>query len=75
MLITQGGIAFRRIKTWKQNHQGTQNHLIFKKNKSRFSVKKKCCHGRMLSPNKSGSKDNLDQVIDVQQYNYPLINR
>ena len=31
------------------------------------------CHVKMLSPNKSCSKDNLDQVIDMQQYNYPLI--
>ena len=29
---------------------------------------KECCHVRMLSPNKSCSKDNLDVVIDVQQY-------
>ena len=29
----------------------------------------------MLSPNKSCSKDNLDRVIDVQQYNYPLIHQ
>ena len=36
-------------------------------------MKKKCCHFRMLSPNKSCSKDNLNQVIDRQQYNYPLI--
>ena len=35
-------------------------------------MKKKCCHVRMLCPNKSCSKDNLDQVIDMQQYN-PLI--
>ena len=38
-------------------------------------MKKKCCHVRMLSPNKSCSKDNLDRVIaDVQQYN-PLIHQ
>ena len=37
-------------------------------------MKKKCCHVRMLSPNKSCSKDNLDGVIDVQQYN-PLIHQ
>ena len=37
-------------------------------------MKKKCCHVRMLSPNKSCSKDNLDQVIDMQQYN-PLIHQ
>ena len=37
-------------------------------------MKKKCCHIRMLSPNKSCSKDNLDRVIDVQQYN-PLIHQ
>ena len=36
--------------------------------------KKKCCHVRMLSSNKSCSKDNLDGVIDVQQYN-PLIHQ
>ena len=36
-------------------------------------MKKKCCHVRMLSPNKSCSKDNLDRV-DVQQYN-PLIHQ
>ena len=35
---------------------------------------KECCHVRMLSPNKSCSKDNLDQVIDMQQYN-PLIHQ
>ena len=37
-------------------------------------MEKKCCHVRMLSPNKSCSKDNLDGVIDVQQYN-PLIHQ
>ena len=37
-------------------------------------MKKKCCHVRMLCPNKSCSKDNLDQVIDMQQYN-PLIHQ
>ena len=37
-------------------------------------MKKKCCHVRMLSPNKSCSEDNLDGVIDVQQYN-PLIHQ
>ena len=37
-------------------------------------MKKKCCHVRILSPNKSCSKDNLDRVIDVQQYN-PLIHQ
>ena len=37
-------------------------------------MKKKCCHVRMLSPNKSCSKDNLDRVIDVEQYN-PLIHQ
>ena len=37
-------------------------------------MKKKCCHVRMLSPNKSCSKDNLYRVIDVQQYN-PLIHQ
>ena len=37
-------------------------------------MKKKCCHVRMLSPNKSCSKDNLDRVIDVQQCN-PLIHQ
>ena len=37
-------------------------------------MKEKCCHVRMLSPNKSDSKDNLDRVIDVQQYN-PLIHQ
>ena len=31
-------------------------------------MKKKCCHVRMLSSNKSCSKDNLDRVIYVQQY-------
>ena len=41
-----------------------------------FSNEKKCCHDvRMLSPNKSCSKDNLDCVIYVQQYNYPLIHQ
>ena len=39
-----------------------------------FQMKNKWCHVRMLSPNKSCSKDNLDQVIDVQQYN-PLIHQ
>ena len=39
-----------------------------------FFMKKKCCHVRMLSPNKSCSKDNLDGVIDMQQYN-PLIHQ
>ena len=34
MLITQRGIALWHIKTWEQNHQGTQNHIIFMKNKS-----------------------------------------
>ena len=34
-----------------------------------FLIKKKCCHVRMLSSNKSCGKDNLDGVIDVQQYN------
>ena len=29
----------------------------------------------MLSPNKSCSKDNLDRVIYMQQYKYPLINQ
>ena len=70
MLITQ--------KTWYSNKItiGTQNHVIFKKNNiTCFSMKKKCCHVRMLSPNKSCSKDNLDRVIDVQQYNYPLIHQ
>ena len=38
-------------------------------------MKKKCCHVRMLSPNKSCRKDNLDRVIYVQQHNYPLINQ
>ena len=49
---------------------------IFKKHKSHdcFSMKNKWCRVRMLSPNKSCSKDNLDQVIDVQQYN-PLIHQ
>ena len=37
-------------------------------------MKKKCCHVRMLSPNKSCSKGNLDRVIDVRQYN-PLIHQ
>ena len=39
-------------------------------------MKKKCtcCHVGMLCPNKSCSKDNLDQVIDMQQYN-PLIHQ
>ena len=37
-------------------------------------MKKKCCHVRMLSPNKSCIKDNLYRVIDVQQYN-PLIHQ
>ena len=37
-------------------------------------MKKQCCYVRMLSPNKSCSKDNLDRVIDVQQYN-PLIHQ
>ena len=37
-------------------------------------MKKKCCHVRMLSPNKSCSEDNLDGVIDVQQYN-PLVHQ
>ena len=63
MLITQGGIALQRIKTWYSNKIITC-----------FSMKKKCCHVRMLSPNKSCSKDNLYQVIDVQQYN-PLIHQ
>ena len=35
-------------------------------------MKKKCCHVRMLSPNKSCSKDNLDGVMDEHQYN-PLM--
>ena len=39
-----------------------------------FDEKELCCHVRMLCPNKSCSKDNLDQVIDVQQYN-PLIHQ
>ena len=39
-----------------------------------FSMKKKCCHVRMLFPNKYCSKDNLDPVIDMQQYN-PLIHQ
>ena len=38
-------------------------------------MKKKCCHVRMLSPNKSCRKDNLDRVIYMQQHNYPLINQ
>ena len=38
-------------------------------------MKKKCCHVRMLSPNKSCSKDNLDRVIDVQQYNPSMIHQ
>ena len=37
-------------------------------------MKKKCFHVRMLSPNKSCSKDNFDGVIDVHQYN-PLIHQ
>ena len=37
-------------------------------------MKKKCCHVRILSPNEYCSEDNLDQLIDVQQYN-PLIHR
>ena len=37
-------------------------------------MKKKYCHVRMLSPNKSCSKDNLDRVTEVQQYN-PLIHQ
>ena len=37
-------------------------------------MKKKCCHVRMLSPNKYGSIDNLDRVIYVQ-HNYPLMNQ
>ena len=37
-------------------------------------MKKKCCHVRMLFPNKYCSKDNLDRVIDMQQYN-PLIHQ
>ena len=39
-----------------------------------FDEKELCCHARMLCPNKSCSKDNLDQVIDMQQYN-PLIHQ
>ena len=37
-------------------------------------MKKKCCHVRMLCPKKSCSKDNLEGVIDVDQYN-PLIHQ
>ena len=37
-------------------------------------MKKKCCHVKIMCPNKSCSKDNLDQVIDMQQYN-PLIHQ
>ena len=39
-----------------------------------FDEKEVLSHVRMLSPNKSCSKDNLDQVIDMQQYN-PLIHQ
>ena len=70
MLMTQ--------KTWYSNKItiGTQHHVIFKKNIiTCFSMKKKCCHVRMLSSNKSCSIDNLDQVIDAQQYNSPLIHQ
>ena len=54
----------------------TQNHIIIKKNKSYvfWSKRSKYCCFRMLSPNKSCSKDNLDGVIDMQQYN-PLIHQ
>ena len=38
-------------------------------------MKKKCCHVRISSPNKSCSKDNLDRVTYVQQHNYPLIHQ
>ena len=52
----------------------TKSHNFWEKQITCFSMKKKCCHVRMLSPNKSCSKDNLDRVIDVQQYN-PLIHQ
>ena len=60
----------------KLGNKGKQNHIIVKKHKSHdcFSMKNKWCLVRMLPPNKSCSKDNLDQVIDVQQYN-PLIHQ
>ena len=38
-------------------------------------MKKKCCHVRMLSPNKTCRKDNLDRVIYAQQHNYPFIDQ
>ena len=59
MLITQEGIALQRTKTWYPN---------------KIIVMIECCHVRMLSPNKTCSKDNLDRVIDMQQYN-PLIHQ
>ena len=66
--ITQGGIA---------NLQPVYQNLVTKsprytKSCNFFMKKKYNCYVRMLSPNKSCSKDNMDQVIDVQQYN-PLI--
>ena len=38
-------------------------------------MKKKCCRVRMLSPNKSCSKDNLDQGTDMQHLYNPLIHQ
>ena len=63
MLITQGGIALQRIKTWYSNKIITC-----------FSMKKKCCHVRMLSPNKSCSKDItwMESLTSTHEYN-PLI--
>ena len=78
MLTIQGGILRCGIsklgKTKSPRYMYTKLHNFKEKQITCFSMEKKCCHVRMLSPNKCCSKDNLDRVIDVQQYN-PLIHQ
>ena len=66
--------GYKKI-SWKRTFKGVQNHVICTKNKSRFSLKMKCCRViRMSSPNKPCSQDNLERVIDMQHCN-PLIHQ
>ena len=65
-------MAYQNLVTKSPRY--TKSHNFYEKQVTCFLMKKKCCHARMLSPNKSCGKDNLDGVIDVQQYN-PLIHQ
>ena len=74
MLISQGRLAYAFAKLSNEITE-MQNHVIYRKKQiTWFSLKTKCRRVRMSSPNKSCSEDNLERVIDMQDYN-PLIHK